>query len=485
MLTVMFCHNAGGIFIKPINFYPISSILFAGPVSVSYLYVLSGFVMSLIYYRPQEKFNVRGYWSTRFVRVYPMYILSFLLTCLYYYDFIARIKPAKILSNLFLWQAWIPKYSQSFNPASWSLSVEGFFYFIFPFFVMWAYRQSMKKLINLSVILWIVSQVIHYVLWTQFMPAWEEFLLYFPLFHLNSFILGAVGGIWFVSEAPKHPVNSKTNSVILWGTFALVVIFLLLGDAFPNRVPRYLQTLAGILSPLLVVTIITLARDTTRLSTIMNQKWLVTLGETSYALYIFHIPVRWWYERLLVNIGINNTAPVLASTFLPLIILISLLLFLYVDFPLRRQLRKIVDRVSMPLLLLDLGAIALSIYLSFSLRFDTTKEFSANLPVAYAMFWSALLIRIGVSIAFKSVSPDVLGLPFKQMLYRILFAVTAGSAVVGLLMFAFFSLGWLENLPRSILLLDWGMMLLFSTLIRLAVKKRDLYQVTPAAVKAN
>jgi FlaA1/EpsC-like NDP-sugar epimerase len=156
-----------------------------------------------------------------------------------------------------------------------------------------------------------------------------------------------------------------------------------------------------------------------------------------------------------------------------------------VDFPLRRQLRKIVDRVSMPLLLLDLGAIALSIYLSFSLRFDTTKEFSANLPVAYAMFWSALLIRIGVSIAFKSVSPDVLGLPFKQMLYRILFAVTAGSAVVGLLMFAFFSLGWLENLPRSILLLDWGMMLLFSTLIRLAVKKRDLYQVTPAAVKAN
>jgi peptidoglycan/LPS O-acetylase OafA/YrhL len=265
------------------------------------------------------------------------------------------------------------------------------------------------------------------------MPAWEEFLLYFPLFHLNSFILGAVGGIWFVSEAPKRPVNSKTNSAILYGTLALVIFFLLAGWVYPQQVPHYLQTLAGMVSPLSVVIIITLALDKTRLSKVMNHKWLVTLGETSYALYIFHIPVRWWYERLLGYLGINNTAPILEITFLPMMLLIGLLMFLYVDFPLRNQLRNILKRVSMPLLLLDLAAVTLSIYLSFRFRFDTTKEFNAYLPVAYAMFWSAFLIRMVVSIMFKSVSPDILGLPFKQMLYRILFAVTAGSAVAGLL----------------------------------------------------
>ncbi|MEW6402396.1 MAG: acyltransferase, partial [Chloroflexota bacterium] len=295
MLTVMFYHGAGGIYVQAINFFPIAPILFAGPASVSYLYVLSGFVMSLVYYRPQEKFDVGSYWRARFVRIYPLYLLSFLLTCLYYYDFIARIKPAKILANLFVWQAWFPQYAQSFNIASWSLSVEGFFYFIFPFFVMWAYRQSMKKLISLSVILWIASQVIHYILWTLFMPDWNNLLVYFPVVHLNSFILGVVGGIWFVRESPKHSMNWKTNTVILITVMTLVIGFLVLGAAFPNQVPNRIQPMAGMISPLFLIIILTLALDQTRLSAILNHKRLVIFGETSYALYIFQVPSRWIY----------------------------------------------------------------------------------------------------------------------------------------------------------------------------------------------
>ena len=484
MMTVMFYHGAGGIYIQAINFFPFTAILFAGPASVSYLYVLSGFVMSLVYYRPQEKFNIRGYWSARFVRIYPMYLLSFLLTCLYYYDFIARIKPAKILANLFVWQAWIPKYAQSFNIASWSLSVEGFFYFIFPFFVMWAYRQSLRKLINLSIILWIVSQVIYYILWTLYMPEWKDLLVYFPLFHLNSFVLGVVGGMWFLGEAPKRPVNAKTNLWVLVGVVTLIITFLVLGEAYPHRVPNNLQPIAGMISPLFLIVILTLALDKTRLSGIMNHRWLVTLGETSYALYIFHIPVRWIYERFLENLGVSDIASVMNATFLPLMLIIGLVLFLYIDFPLRNWLRNLLKQVSMPLLLLDLGALALSIYLSFIFRFGTGKEFRFYIPMAYAMFWCAFVVRIIASIVFKSTYPNKLNLPFSQMIRPVLLAVTAGSAVIGLLMFVFFAVGWFENFPRSILLIDWAMMLFFSTMSRLAVKKQELYQVAPAPADA-
>jgi peptidoglycan/LPS O-acetylase OafA/YrhL len=195
---VLFYHGGGGIYIQAIDRFPISSILQAAPTAVSYLYVLSGFVMSLVYHRPKERFDVRAYWTARFVRIYPLYIISFLLVCLYYVDFIGQIKAPKILANIFVIQAWYPPYAQSFNYAAWSMTVEFFFYLVFPFFTMWAYRQSTRRLITVSLTLWVFSQVIHYFLWMKYFPEWEPFVVNNPIFHLNSFIIGAVAGIWYL-----------------------------------------------------------------------------------------------------------------------------------------------------------------------------------------------------------------------------------------------------------------------------------------------
>jgi len=105
LLLVLFYHAGGGVYFSLINVFPISALLRAAPTGVSYLYVLSGFVMSLVYFRPKEKFNIAGYWTARFLRIYPLYIISFLLICYYYIDFVARVKPQKILANIFVLQA--------------------------------------------------------------------------------------------------------------------------------------------------------------------------------------------------------------------------------------------------------------------------------------------------------------------------------------------------------------------------------------------
>ena len=49
LLLVLIYHGAGGIYIQAINKFPVSAILYSAPTAVSYLYVLSGFVMSLVY----------------------------------------------------------------------------------------------------------------------------------------------------------------------------------------------------------------------------------------------------------------------------------------------------------------------------------------------------------------------------------------------------------------------------------------------------
>src|SRR3990172_9543066 len=112
ILLVFIYHGGMGFYIGWMNFPPISYILYSAPTAVSYLYVLSGFVMSIVYHRPNEKFDVRGYWTARIVRIYPLYILSFLMVCYFYLDYMARIKPQKVLVNLFVLQAWWPAYAQ-------------------------------------------------------------------------------------------------------------------------------------------------------------------------------------------------------------------------------------------------------------------------------------------------------------------------------------------------------------------------------------
>lgn len=476
ILLVLFYHGGGGIFLSAIWKYPFTSILHAAPTAVSYLYVLSGFVMSLVYYRPQERFDVRSYWSARFVRIYPLYIISFLLVCLYYINDIARIKAAKILVNIFVLQAWYPPYAQSFNYASWSMTVEFFFYLLFPFFTMWAYRQSTRRLIAVSLVLWAVSQVAHYFLWMYHFPEWELFIVYNPIFHLNSFILGVVGGIWFLREGSKLEIKPSVNLSILVGSVLLVCAFLIIGDSFPN-LPRDLQPMAGLYSPIFTVIIVALALDKTRLSTVMSHSWLVMLGETAYALYILHVPVLWFYTRTLESSSLRDPQAVLEATFLPVILLVGPLGHLYIDRPIRKWLKNVLKRVSMPLLLLDLLAAAVSIYLGFQFRFTSGRDLFEFRSEAYAMFWCAFIVRTAVPVIFNGSNPAILKLPFAQMMRPVFVSVTVGSVIVSALMLTFSSLGWLEGFPRSVLLLDWFMMLVFSTLIRLAFKRLNLYTV--------
>ena len=74
-LSVMLFH--GGRELGVLRFLPM---LTSGPTAVGYFYVLSGFVMALAYYRPGVRFDFRNYWLARFSRIYPVYIISFVLT---------------------------------------------------------------------------------------------------------------------------------------------------------------------------------------------------------------------------------------------------------------------------------------------------------------------------------------------------------------------------------------------------------------------
>jgi len=113
-----------------------------GYVGVSFFFVLSGFI--LVYTYAGRTLNLRDFWQARFARIYPAYLFSLVLFFPFFYFgalkmhvpffyFAEQHFTLSAVLVLLLLQSWVPQAALSWNAVAWSLSVEAFFYAIFPF----------------------------------------------------------------------------------------------------------------------------------------------------------------------------------------------------------------------------------------------------------------------------------------------------------------------------------------------------------------
>lgn len=467
ILLVLFYHGTGSYYMGVLDFFPFSAILRSAPTAVSFLYVLSGFVMALVYFKPGEKLDISGYWRARFVRIYPLYIISFILTCLYYYDGLFRIKPQKFIANIFVVQAWIPAYAQSFNYSSWSMTVEFFFYALFPFILLWAARRSSWKLVWSAMALWGISQLVHYVLWMLYFPEFRDFVIYFPLFHLSSFVMGVVGGIWYLREGRGGGYNPKIVLLLLAASLLLIGGYTVFSSDIYPALPHNLQPMAGLLAPFMALFIVTLALDESRLSAALRHPVLVNLGETAYAIYILHVPMYWLYERALFDSGVANPQLIFDITFLPIMVLTGFLVHFYLDIPLRKRLKSLVQAIAIRVFLFDLAVILLSTFLIFKVRFPLLRDFRSYQDMERLVIWLGFLVLPAISLLIGSCRRTVLEKPFLQWARVTALGVTLGSALIAGIVYAVYFFGGFENFPRSIFIYMWLIVLSASFLTRL------------------
>ena len=466
ILLVLFYHGTGSYYMGFLDFFPFSAILRSAPTAVSYLYVLSGFVMALVYFKPGEVLDIAGYWRARFVRIYPLYIISFILTCLYYYDGLFRIKPQKFIANIFVVQAWIPAYAQSFNYSSWSMTVEFFFYALFPFILLWAAKQSSRKLVWSSLALWAVSQTLHYVLWMRYYPEFRDFVLYFPLFHLSSFVMGVVGGIWYLREGRSSTHDARTILVLLFASLFLIGTYTAVSSEVFPFLPHNLQPMAGLLAPLMALFIVALALDESRLSRAFLHPVLVNLGETAYAIYILHVPMYWLYERALTDFGVANPQSVFDITFLPIMILTGFVVHFYLDIPLRKRLKKLVQATAIRVFVFDLAVSLSTAFFIFKVRFPLLRDYRSFQDMERLVIWLSFLLLPAVSLLIGACRRAVLEKPFLQWARVTALSVTLGNILMAGIVYVVYLFGRFENFPRSIFLYIWVIALLASFLIR-------------------
>ena len=322
-----------GVDIFPFN---LTKQLFTGAnVGVSYFFVLSGFVMIIAYHR-KTKISALSYLKNRFARIYPVYLLASIILIGYYlFATNLSVNTIDVLLNTFMIQSWVPGKALTLNFPGWSLSVELFFYLMFPILFNFVYRKfDYKKLIIPILIFFGISQLAFlYFLYSDYYlgvhTASHDQLFYFPLMHLNEFIMGNLAGLYFINKKNHTQKN-----------YSIYILLLIIGCGLLLSFDTAMKYHNGILSLLFIPLILFISSDNSWISRISTHKWMVHLGEISYGVYILQIPVFVITRRVLIKLGVENKTVIFYAGIVALLIFSSIT-YKYIEAPLRKRIKSL------------------------------------------------------------------------------------------------------------------------------------------------
>lgn len=245
-----------------------------GFVGVGLFYVLSGVVLAFGW-RP-ERGRRRFYWL-RLARVYPLYLLVVLGALAL--DAVQGELPGlpAILATLTLTQSWFPDPSIYFavRPVFWSLSVEAFFYAVFPWLIrpLAGLRASARAAVAGGAVLVTVTVA---VLGRDYTGGWVWFVYICPLTRLPEFVVGMVLGL-ALRRGWRYPARR-------WTAWALVG----LAYATAGWVPVAARQSLWLLLPFAALVAAVGSADLRGRPSWLRSRPLLALGAWSYAVYLSH-----------------------------------------------------------------------------------------------------------------------------------------------------------------------------------------------------
>lgn len=306
-----------------------SFVTHTGFVAVNLFFVLSGFVLAHTYVHTARPLDVRAFWRARFARIYPVYLLGFVLMAPFAWSSVQT--PLVPLANLLLVQAWWAPWALTWNFPGWSISAEALFYLLFPALFAFAASAPLGRRRFAWVAAWLAGLALPfaYLAWNpdalgtvdvRSSAFWLDTLKFHPLARLPDFTVG-------VLTATLVSRGAARSGAWMSGLSAVGIVGALL---LHERVPFVLLN-NGLLTPLFAALLVGLARGG-GLARVLASKPLVTLGKSSYVLYILHAPVALW---LAAHVPTNT--PWFAALLVLVLTLVSPVVWRVFEEPLRRR----------------------------------------------------------------------------------------------------------------------------------------------------
>ena len=306
---------------------------------------MSGFILSYSYLDRSGRVTAsrREFWIGRFARIYPAYLFAFLLAAPFqiwgslHVNSLA-MAAAKLsfggLLVLSMVQAWTPWTVWYWNSPAWSLSVEVFFYFCFPFVAVWAGRIAPRRCLPVAICVWLIGLLAPAVYCAMY-PATNQppFALgqisieMNPLLRLPEFLAGVLIGRLYVAGYRVPRRYAGLAALAAAGGMLLVL-------GLRSYIPRPLLA-DGLLLPFSGLLLFSLAQETGLLARFFSLPVMKTLGEASYSIYILQIPVS--YALAITREGFSGGRFVL---YLLTLLGLSLFTLRYIEQPMRLKLKR-------------------------------------------------------------------------------------------------------------------------------------------------
>jgi peptidoglycan/LPS O-acetylase OafA/YrhL len=324
---------------------PIHGPLTLGAQGVAFFFVLSGFVLT---WSARPGVSVSTFYFRRFARIWPAHMVALLLAIPVFVgppadtdDGWVRPLSAVLLLSVVLLHGWSRDTDVVFsgNPASWTLSLEAFFYLTHPWIDRVLGRTGRRVAVGVLFALPVLAAVLY--LARSEIAALQD--LPRPVLRLWEFCLGMT-----LAHAIRLGWRPLVPVPLALGALLVVCAGIFLG---PIRAPELWASLhLGPLAPVIIPTacaLVICAYGTRELRGIADgsgrgapPRWLITLGEWSYAFYLVHATVVYGCRVAfgLQPVGWINLL-VYAAVLVPSIAL-AWALHAFVERPIEKRLRR-------------------------------------------------------------------------------------------------------------------------------------------------
>lgn len=328
-LTSLRAVGAGLVFFYHVNYLRhqvpaqtiLDAVIQAGFVGVSIFFVLSGFGLTLGYYRQIQDGNFRwgSYLKRRGARILPLYYLL-----------LAGIAVWGVhlnLMNVTLTQGFFSKLHQTGIIVAWSLTAEISFYFLLPLVLSVIVNLKRISSVGFTLMIWSLMMLgfgLLLMLWSNYTglarPAGfmgdPAFVVHRTVFgYIFDFSVGIFAAVLYLRRGRPYNVNVSTllNIVGVAGLIGFDILICQYPDSFSRRILLYGADIS------IGVLIISLTCETTVLARVLSWSPFVYLGRMSYAVYLLQLTQLVWFmsnwPAVLFYIGTTLISAVLYQFF--------------------------------------------------------------------------------------------------------------------------------------------------------------------------
>lgn len=334
-----------------------------GFVGVTIFFVLSGYILSLNYLKrfQEKKTSLADFWVARLARIYPLYLASLIFVSPYVLldpakfpngEEILRLRSHPVdASAMYLLGAeshWNMDVGRLPLP-SWSISTEFFFYALFPIFAALVVKISRRAcMVALGVVtLYTAITTYGFYCGAETLPffgieagKWQQisgnfYKSWFAGIHSN-WPLFASGMLAFrIFDIQWTDSAKKVLGWICGLVLAISTAVFMFSDS--HAVEAFIFPWKNLYPiPMCILLVAWLHRGKGALYEWLGNKWLVLLGEISFALYLVHSPLRlmgrFFFARKL---GIAETSPLFYVTMWIITMFAAWLAWKYIEVPAR------------------------------------------------------------------------------------------------------------------------------------------------------